>query len=66
MNEKPNQKRTSICGCGKPLTGEDATFWGECEKCRLNLPVKTGNSGGDAGANADREYHGGRFNKGEW
>ena len=61
-------KKAAMCECGKPLIGEDATFWGECDKCRLSLPIKTA-QGGDtstSGGTADRQFHGGLGGRGEW
>jgi len=61
--KKPEFRR---CDCGAILAGEDATFWGECDKCRLNLPIKTSQDGDGSGAATDREYHGDQFQRGEW
>lgn len=65
MAEKRSEPK---CDCGKPMTREDAEFWGECTTCRKVLPIASA-QGGDAGKSqgrADREYHGGMGGRGEW
>jgi len=67
MSEEKPKKTYAVCECGKTLVGEDASFWGECDKCRLKLPIQT-SQGGDtktSGGQTDREYHGG-LTRGEW
>lgn len=62
------QPKTRKCECGAKLVGEAAEFWGECEKCRLNLPIRSSQHGDSSpsGAAADRQYHGGLGSRGEW
>lgn len=67
MAEKKKELPTK-CACGKQLTDEAASFWGECLRCRGVLPLSSA-QGGDAGRAqgiADRRYHGGQFHGGEW
>jgi len=56
------------CECGKPLSADDAKYWGECEKCRRKLPIQSAQRGdsGSSGSQADRSYHGGLGSRGEW
>ena len=60
------QKKPTICECGKPMSREDADFWGECPNCREQLPIQTANHGDGSGAATDREYHGGKGWTAEW
>ena len=54
------------CKCGVWLEGEDRDFWGECKKCRLELPIHTANTGDNRGTATDRAYHGSMFHNGEF
>lgn len=63
----PKQKpKPTTCECGKPMSREDADFWGECLNCREQLPIQTRNQGDKSGAAPDREYHGGQGWTAEW
>ena len=44
------EKKPTTCECGKPMTQEDADFWGECPECREQLPIQTANHGDKSGA----------------
>ena len=66
MAKKKTPGKSKSCSCGKPLTTEDAEFWGECERCRRRLPLMTFNGGDSPQVPADITYHGGQFNRGEW
>ena len=65
-NSKDEDDMSKKCECGKPLMSEDAEFWGECNSCRLRLPIHTSQGGDSGGAQADRVYHGGMGHRGEW
>ena len=59
-------KKPPTCECGKPMTQEDADFWGECPRCREQLPIQSSNHGDKSGAAPDRQYHGGQGSSAEW
>lgn len=57
------------CACGTALTAEDRDFWGECEKCRAKLPIRSaqyGDTPENSQGDTDRRYHGGLGSRGEW
>lgn len=67
MAKKLPKPRVAYCQCGAVLRGEDAVFWGECEKCRSPETIRSKVVGKDTGADkSDREYHGGKGTAGEW
>lgn len=63
-----SQDKQPLCQCGQPMTADDAEFWGECEKCRLKLPLQSAQLGDGSGRGAehDRRYHGDQWESGEW
>ena len=65
-DDKPRVAKSRKCECGKPMTADDAEFWGECESCRTGLPIQSSNDGDKRGAATDRAYHGGTGHRGEW
>ena len=57
---------TTRCGCGEFMTTEDFDFWGECKKCRTQLPVQSRQQGDSTVSRTERDYHGSQFYRGEW
>lgn len=47
-----SQDKQPLCQCGQPMTADDAEFWGECEKCRLKLPLQSAQLGDGSGRGA--------------
>jgi len=54
------------CECGAVMSIKDAEFWGECKNCQSRLPLQTRQTGDSGGSTADRNFHGGQGNRGEW
>lgn len=64
IKQKAKPRTPSRCACGE-IIKDDAAFWGECERCRHELPIHSRSVSTNSVAH-ENAYHGDLYNRGEW